>query len=156
MDIQRFLNASLSHREASIEVPELQEFFGKDEDAVWVVRALTAAELGRAKMSANRSDNMKSLVEAAAGKGDKAEALRKVLGIADGEVPPDVSYRIDVLAEGSVSPKLGQEKRDVVVRLAEMYPVTFYTLTTRILELTGDGAEVGKPKRSGKGQTSAT
>jgi hypothetical protein len=95
-------------------------------------------------------ENIKALVEAMAGKGDKASALRKTLGIADGEVPPDVSRRIEMLAVGSVKPELGMDNRDVAVKLAESFPTVFYNLTNRILSLTGQGAEVGKPKPSGK------
>jgi len=154
MDVQKFLNASLSHREATIEVPELADFFDEGKKPEWVVRSLTAAELGRAKASADRSDNLQALVEAAAGKGDKAEAIRKVLGVSDKDVPPDVSYRIDMLVSGSVSPVIGEEQRDVVVRLAENFPTVFYNLTNKILSLTGQGAEVGKRKPSGKAQKS--
>jgi hypothetical protein len=154
MDLQKFLNASLSHREATIEVPELADFFAEGEKPEWVVRSLTAAELGRAKESASRSDNVQALVEAAAGKGDKAEAIRKVLGVSGNEVPADVSYRIGMLVSGSVSPVIGEDNRDVVVRLAENFPTVFYALTTKILNLTGQGAEVGKRKPSGKTQKS--
>jgi len=38
----------------------------------------------------------------------------------------------------------------VAVKLAETFPTVFYQLTNAITNLTGQGAEVGKPKRSGK------
>jgi len=87
-----------------------------------------------------------------AGDGDKADAIRKSLGLSDDEVPGDVSRRIEMLAAGSVNPKIGQENRDLAVMVAEKFSVTFYTLTNKIQELTGQGAEVGKPKRSGAKQ----
>lgn len=90
------------------------------------------------------------MVKAIAGEGDKASELQKALGLADGEVPKDVSERIEVLAIGSVDPVIGDERRDVILRLVELYPVTFYTLTNKIQNLTGAGAELGKPKSSGK------
>ena len=155
MDLQKFLNASLSARTETIPVPELQEWFG-DDKAEWTVRGLTAAELGVANMaSAKGQENLKALVEAMAGKGEKAAAMRKSLGLLDGEVPEDVSRRIEMLTAGSVAPEIGQNNRDVAVKLAETFPTVFYNLTHRILSLTGQGAEVGKPKPSGKAEKSA-
>ncbi len=150
MDLQKFLNESLSQRTATVEVRELKDFFGKDKPE-WTVRGLTAAELGRANLAADKGqENLKALVEAMAGSGDKAEALRKTMGISEQEVPSDVSRRIELLTAGSVSPKLGQDNRDVAVKLAETFPTVFYNLTNNILSLTGQGAEVGKRKPSGK------
>lgn len=152
MDLQRFLNAALSPREASIEVPELAEWFGEGEPAVWVVRGLTAAEMGRAREAAEegRADNVRALVAAMAGGGDKVSAIRKAFGLGDDDVPADVSRRIEMLAAGSVSPALGSDNREVAVKVAEAFPTVFYNLTNQILALTGQGAELGKPKRSGK------
>lgn len=150
MDIQKFLNAALRPREASIEVPDLAQWFGADERPVWVVRGLTAAELGRANQAAERGlDNVRALVAAMAGDGDKAGAIRKAMGLSDEDVPADISRRIEMLAAGSVAPALGSDNRDVAVKLAETYPTVFYNLTNQILTLTGLGAEMGKPKRSG-------
>lgn len=150
MDLQKFLQAALRPREASIDVPELAAWFG-EAPAVWVVRGLTAAELGRANAAADTGmDNVRALVAAMAGEGDKAAAVRKALGLSDEDVPKDVSRRIEMLTAGSVAPALGSENRDVAVRLAETFPTTFYNLTNHILQLTGQGAEVGKPKRSGQ------
>ena len=151
MDVQKFLNAALKPREVSIEVPELAEWFGKDEKPVWVVRGLTAAELGRANQAADKSnENLRALVAAMAGAGDKAGAIRKTMGLSDDDVPTDVSRRIEMLAAGSVSPEVGSANRDVAVKLAESFPTIFYNLTNNILNLTGQGAETGKPKRSGQ------
>ena len=151
MDVQKFLNAALKPREVSIEVPELAEWFGKDEKPVWIVRGLTAAELGRANQAADKSnENLRALVAAMAGAGDKAGAIRKTMGLSDDDVPTDVSRRIEMLAAGSVSPEVGSANRDVAVKLAESFPTIFYNLTNNILNLTGQGAETGKPKRSGQ------
>lgn len=153
MDIAKFLNESLSARTVTIEVPELAAFFGKDEKPEWTVKGLTAAELGRANESADKGqENLKALVEAMAGSGDKAQAMRKAAGLSEEDVPSDVSRRIELLVAGSVSPKLGSENRDVAVKLAETFPTVFYNLTNKVLNLTGQGAEVGKRKPSGKAE----
>lgn len=151
MDLQRFQSASFQTREAEIKVPELAEFFDGKKTPVWKVRGLTGAELGRANEASERGiDNIRAMVKAMAGEGDKATAIQQALGVGGDDVPADVSRRIELLTLGSVDPALGPENRDVAVRLAETFPTTFYNLTNRILSLTGQGAELGKPKRSGK------
>jgi hypothetical protein len=155
MDLQKFLNASLTPREASVDVPELSEFFG-DDDAVWTVRGLTAAEMARANDAAQAGQSLSALVEALAKSGQKADAIRKLAGVPDADVPADVSRRIQMLVDGSVSPEIGEDSRDVAVRLAETFPTIFYNLTNKILSLTGQGAELGKPKASGKPRKSGS
>ena len=151
MDLDKFLNAALAPRTAEVEVPELAgALFAEGEKPVWVVRGLTAAELARSNMAAERADGLRALVLAMAGQGDKAAEMKRALGLNDDEVPPDVSRRIELLTAGSVTPALGLERRDVAVKLGEAFPTVFYKLTNKILELTGEGAELGKPKRSGK------
>lgn len=154
MDLNRFVGASFTAREATLQVPELSEFFG-DAPAEWVVRGLSGAELGWCNEASDRGkENAKAIIAAMAGVGDKAEAIREAMGLSSDDVPEDVSRRIEMLAMGSVSPALGAERRDVAVKLAEAYPTTFYNLTNRILALTGMGAEMGKRKPSGSSQTS--
>lgn len=152
MNLQRFLSAALAPREVSTDTPELLgTLFEEGEKPVWTVRGLSAAELGRAKQASEEGlETVKALVQAMAGEGDKAAQIRKAFGLGDDDVPQNISYRIEVLAAGSVSPKLGAENRDVAVKLAETFPTTFYDLTNKVLNLTGQGAVLGKPKRSGK------
>lgn len=150
MDLQKFLSAPLAPRQATVDVPELAAWFGK-EPAAWTVRGLTAAELSRANQAADRGlDNARAMVAALAGDGDKAAAIRTAMGLSSDDVPGDISRRIEMLAAGSVAPLLGGDNRDVAVKLAETFPTVFYQLTNAITNLTGQGAEVGKPKRSGK------
>lgn len=149
MDIQKFLSASFTQRESEVPVPALKSFFPKGQKAVWKVRGLTAAELGRAREAKERTDTIKSVVSAMAGEGDKAAALRDVMGLSEGEVPRDISMRIEMLVLGSVDPEISTDNRDVAVKLAESFPTAFYTITNEIQNLTGQGAELGKPKRSG-------
>lgn len=152
MNLQRFLSAALAPRELDTAVPELAgTLFDDGEKPIWTVRGLTAAELGRAKQASEEGlDTIKALVQAMAGDGDKAAQIRKAFGLGDDDVPQNISYRIEVLAAGSVSPALGAQNRDVVVKLAEAFPTTFYDLSNKVLNLTGQGAVLGKPKRSGK------
>lgn len=154
MDVDKFLVARLDLPEAEVPVPELSNFFGPDEKPVWVVRGLSGPEIGRTRAAAETSEKLSSLVEALAGEGDKAEAIRNAMGLSPDEVPEDVARRIEMLVVGSVSPVIGNEKRDIAVKLAESYGVVFYTLTNKIQQLTGQGSVLGKPKASGGKKTS--
>ena len=164
MDIQKFLNASLKPRQAVVSVPALAAWFppAPASDTVdgialptsatapavptWTVRGLTAAELCRANQAAESGlDNVRAMVAALAGDGDKAATIRAAMGLSSEDVPADISRRIEMLATGSVQPELGDNDRDVAVKLAEAYPTTFYELTNTIINLTGQGAEPGKP-----------
>jgi hypothetical protein len=151
LDVQAFLAATLQPRQESVPVPELAHWLQPGAEAVWVVRGLTAAELSRADAAAaNGLANVRALVSALAGDGtDKAHAFRQALGLSNEDVPADISRRIEMLAAGSVSPVLGPDNRDVAVKMAEQYAGRFYQLTNTIVNLTGQGAELGKPKRSG-------
>lgn len=154
LDLQKFLNAALAPRQTVVPVPELAAWLAPGAVAEWVVRGLTAAELARANQAAESGmANVRAMVEALAGDtgtGAKAASIRKALGLSDEDVPADVSRRIEMLAAGSVSPALGADQRDVAVKLAEAFPGTFYRLTNEIVNLTGQGAELGKPQRSGQ------
>lgn len=152
LDLQKFLNATLAPRETVVQVHELSAWLSKGSKAEWTVRGLTAAELARANQAAETGmANVRAMIEALAGDGGgKAASIRKAMGLSDEDVPADVSRRIEMLAAGSVNPVLGTEQRDVAVKLAETFPGVFYKLTNEIVNLTGQGAEPGKQKRSGQ------
>lgn len=150
MKIDRFVNADLKPRQREVEIPELAGvLFDEGENPVWIVRGLTAAELGRARqMAAEGRNNVAALVDALAGGSDKAANIRKAFGLGD-DVPEMISLQIEMLTIASVSPKLGSEYRDVVVKLSEAFPTRFQQLVTAVSELTALGAELGKPRPSG-------
>ena len=146
-DAKQFVKTRFQAREARVPVPELKPFFGKKEKPRWTVRGLTGHELGRANEAAERNRNTAALVEgllSAAGK-KKTEALRGLLGL-DGATPPDIAKRIEILIMGSVDPECDL---DLALKLCETFPVEFYLLTNKILELTGRGHAPGKPTPSG-------
>lgn len=151
LDLQKFLNADLQARRQTIDVPELQGWAQADAPAQWTVRGLTAAELARANQAAETGiENVRAMIAALAGTGtDKSGAIRQAMGLSDEDVPADISRRIEMLTAGSVDPVLGVNQRDVAVKLSEAYAGVFYKLTNAIINLTGQGAEPGKSKRSG-------
>jgi len=146
MDLDKFATAQLSSRTAEVQVPELAEFFAEGEAPVWTVRNLTAAEFGRCMEAGSErtKENVRALIAAFAGEGDKTEAVQRVAGIAPDEVPEDIARRLSELTIGSVNPALGEGKRDLAIRLADKFPNVFFRLTKKIRDLTDQGAELGK------------
>lgn len=149
-DLQRFRGTALDPRQASVPVPDLASWFG-DSPAVWIVRGLTGEEIARANDASSRLQIYAATVEAlaSAARSDQAEALKGLMGVTD--VPEDLAKRIDHLTFGSVDPAISRED---AVKLFRSYPVVAYTLTNKILELTGQGPELGKAAHSTDAPTS--
>lgn len=154
MDLQRFLDASFSNREETIEVPELAPWFPEGQ-AKWTIRAITAREVAKAKtVSESGQEAMRDLATALAqGGGEKVEAIQRLIGVVDKGSDPDFVYRLELLCAGSVEPSI-KDKREVAVMLSEKFPTVFYKLTSQILILTGMGAEIAKSKPSGSPESS--
>ncbi|WP_305046326.1 hypothetical protein [Geoalkalibacter sp.] len=150
-DLNRFSAAAFTPRAESLPVPELAEFF--EGDAAWQVRGLRGEEVARAHEAISRNRNLSALAEAlvAQDQSEKADTIRELLGIGSGSVPDDLAKRLDMLVSGSVEPAIDHA---AAVKLAEAHPVVFWRLTNKIIELTGMGAQPGKPRRSSGAQTS--
>lgn len=143
-DLERFRGAALAPRQATVPVPDLAHFFGEGAEPVWIVRGLTGEEIARCNESHARSATIAAAVQAlansAAAKADTVEALQSLLGYGT-DVPDDLAKRFDHLTFGSVQPAID---RALAVKLFAAYPIVAYTLTNKILELTGLGPDVGK------------
>lgn len=151
-NVTKFQQASFTAREASVKVPGLKDFFEEGAEPVFKVRGLTGSELAAANEAKERNRNLVALAEAlvSGGESEKAEAIKGMLGLG-GNVPDDIARRISMIVSASVEPVIDHE---TAVKLSESFPVEFYALTNKILELTGEGAELGKRKRSTPVQTS--
>lgn len=144
-DAEKFDNAEFRPRMATLDVPVLKPFFDKGEKPQWKVRGLTAAEFSRALDAEKRNSSIDVLISAlsaAQSKADAVKATRKALGLADSTTPGEVAKRLEVLVAGSVQPEMTMER---AVRFSEKFAADFYIITTKILELTGQGFELGKP-----------
>lgn len=143
-DLEGFRGTSLAPRQLSVPVPDLAAFFKEGAEPVWVVRGLTGEEIARANETDTRYRAVAAAVEAlansAAAKSDQADALSSLIGYGD-QVPQDLAKRFDHLVFGSVAPEVD---RALVVKLFAAYPIVAYTLTNKILELTGLGPDLGK------------
>jgi hypothetical protein len=143
-DLNRFRQAALAPRQAAVPVPDLRFFFPEGADPVWVVRGLTGEEIARANESNQRSGLIAAAVQAlsnaASAKAEQTEALQALIGYGT-DVPQDLAKRFDHLVFGSVDPAID---RETAVRMFNSYPIVAYQLTNRILELTGEGPDLGK------------
>jgi len=147
-DVKRFKTEKFSFREGSVKVPGLAAFFPDGDEAAWRVRGLTGTELGRVNEASERYKNISAILQGlmSSGAGDKAESIKKLVGISD-DTPADIVKRIDMLVVASVDPAVDDE---LAIRLCDKYPIEFYDITNEIVRLTGQGHVPGKQKPSGK------
>lgn len=138
--------------EVDIKDSVLLEFFPEGEKAVWRTQGLTADEMFRCDSAAETYKKVEAVAKGLAGNNAKeiTEGIQKILGTGT-DVHIEVVRRQEYLICGSVSPKITKQ---MAVRIAEVAPIEFVTITNNILELTGLGQVSGKSKPSGKEQTS--
>lgn len=138
-DTSKFLAINFKDRTAEVPVSELASFFDKDEKPIWIVKCLSAEDIARANDEVRQNTDIGAIVSAllSAQSKEKAEAVKELIDIPRKEkAPDDVVKRIAHLIYGSVSPVCS---RDLAVKIGVNFPVTFYKLTNRILELSGKG-----------------
>lgn len=145
-DIKAFRKSRFEDRTAEVPVPDLAEWFGEGETPAFTVRGLTAEELARCNEAVQKNRNVDAVVQAlgSGSQRDKIEALREILGVTE-SVPDDLAKRLEQFALGTVEPDMDHE---MAVKFAETYPVEFYQLTNKIMELTGQGRQIAKKKSS--------
>lgn len=147
-DAKQFLKTKFSARSEDVPVPDLAAFFPPDAEPLWRVRGLTGQELGRAAEAAEKNKNLAALLEGltADSSKERSEAVKEMFGLG-ADTPADVAKRIEHLTAASVDPLC---PLDLAVKLCETYPIEFYRLTNKIVELTGLGQLPGKPPPSGE------
>ena len=139
-DVKAFNKAKFQPREERVLLPELAAFFGEKEEPAFVVRGLTGEEIARAEEMAEGRKDLAKVLEGLASRqgGEKAEAIKELMGLADG-VPGTLAKRLEQVAVGLVNPKLDMAG---VVKFAANFPVQFYMVSNTILALSGKGADV--------------
>ena len=140
-----FMQAQFVPRTARVDVPGLTDFFGGD-DAVWQVRGQTASEIAAAMEASQKHQNIDAIIKAIASNKDQIAELKRAVGVST-DTPAEIIKRLEQLVQCSVEPAI---TLDVAVKIAEVRPIEFYTLTNEILKLTGLGMDVKKPKASGE------
>lgn len=149
-DLVKFDRAQFEERTIEVKVPELSDFFDKDEKQIWIVRGLTGHELAKANEAVRANKDIDSILSGIMSEThtEKIDAIRESLGLTD-NTPGDLVRRIAALRAASVEPTISQE---VSVKLADSFPTTFFLLTNKIFELTGEGKTLGESKASGETQ----
>jgi len=151
-DTKSFRKATFEDRTESVPVPDLKEWFAEGEEPVFVVRGLTAEELARCNEAVQKNKNISSVVEAlhSSNQQEKVQAMREMLGVSE-SVPNELVKRLEQFAIGTVDPDMDHE---LAVKFAESYPVELYSITNKIMELTGQGRQVKKKQPSKQTQKS--
>lgn len=139
-DERAFMRAKFQSRTAEVPVPGLAPFFNGDAPPVWVVRNLTGDELAKSMESSVRQKSIDTVIKALSNQSAQIDAIRAALGIGD-DVSVELAKRLEQLVIASVEPVID---KPLAVKLAENYPVEFYQLTNKIVELTGLGADLKK------------
>jgi len=139
-DSKSFSSREFVAREDVVDVPDLAEFF--DSEPVWTVRGLTADELAVCNESADKVKNIGAIVDALAGQSaeDKAEAIKTALGI-DASMQPDTVKRIEMIRIASIVPICDMQ---MAVKLSNVFPIEFFAISNKIMELTGLGQKRGE------------
>lgn len=151
-DTRGFSKSTFEARTDKVRVDDMGEWFEEGDDTVFVVRGLDGYEMARVREQVENNKSTSEIVEAVAGSmgQEKMEALREWLGVST-SVPNELVRRMEMLVHGSVDPDLDHE---TVKLVAVRYPIEFYNLTDKILNLTGLGHQPIKKKGSGTTQES--
>ena len=142
-----FMKKQYEPRAANIDVPVLAEFFG-DSKPVWIVRGQTANEIAKGHEATANNRNIANILAAVGNDKEKIDELKQAMGISD-DTPDDIIKRLGQFVTCSVSPEIDKQ---FALKLAETFPVEFYLITNKIVELTGLGMDEKKPKASGETQ----
>jgi len=153
-DAKAFMRQQFQPRQESVEVPGLADWFkgNGDEPCIFTVRGMTSSELARTHEAVAKVKNFDSVIQAISNSKETVKELKAALGVSD-DTPADIVKRLEQLVICSVSPKI---EIQVAVKLAEAFPIEFYTLTNKIVMLTGMGMDIKKPQGSGATQPSGT
>jgi len=142
-DKNKFIGQSFHPREGVVLVPDMKAFFPDDcESCEWKCSGLTADELSQCNEAADKMKGLATMVDAIAGGTDKEKmnAIKSVLGI-DVEMTPDMVKRLELIVRGTVDVVVDLA---MAVKLSQVYPIEFFDITNEILNLTGQGQEMGK------------
>ena len=145
-DVTKFTQAKFSARSEKFEVQGLSEFFPEGEEPLVTLRGLTAEELAVSDQRADNAGSMAALLESvlATSVKDKVQGIRGLLGLGT-DTPRAHVKRLALIQFGMTDPALSESD---IVRLGDAFPIEFYQISNRIVELTGQGKILGKAQGS--------
>lgn len=140
----KFTEAKFEQKTEDIKLECLQEFFEEGQEPIFKVRGLNSVELHNAIEAGNRNKSIDNILKAVTTDKDQITAVRKAMGISS-EVPGEIAKRIEMFVIGCVSPKINLS---FAVKFSETFPIEFFHVTNKIVELTGQGASRVKSQPS--------
>lgn len=146
-NVEEFVSEDFKFRTEKIPVPEFKRFFKENDEPAWEVRNLTAYEMAqiRGAMARNRQDLQAAIVKVLNSMTEQTQDLKEktdalIKGMAE-RTPDDYVMRLRLLMYGSVNPAVTME---LAKKVADVNFKVFDRLTDKILELTGEGKDLGK------------
>lgn len=112
---------------------------------VFKVKGLSAIELAQVREAVERNSAMAGLLEKISdtmSAAEKLESVSEILGLVKDKVPDQCVRQYSVFEFGVYDPKPGS--RADVIKFADVYPVEFNSICTKIFELTGQGSAIKK------------
>lgn len=145
---KKFMKTNFTPRTKDVPVPDMKDFFDPESKPIFRVRGLSGPELARVHEAVDKHKDVAGLIDGLLSgiSEEKINSIRKALGITD-DTPSEIAKRLEMITIASVDPEI---PLDVAVKIAEVYPISFYHITNTITELTNLGHEPGKPKPSGE------
>lgn len=146
-DKKAFMKAKFEPRTEVLSIPALKEFFDAGEEPKFTVRGLDVYEFAAVKEAKLKSKNIDNLINILASEPAQIEALKEAVGIVSNDVPGELASRIEALKLGLVDPEMDHQ---TIIIFAKRFPIDFWVVSQKVLELTGQGMELKKPLPSGE------
>jgi len=148
----RFMAEKFEPRTIAVPVPELKQWFDKNDKPTWTVRGLTGIEIAKTNEIIGKRSVSSAIMEGllTMKASEVKEAITKLVGRGD-EIPEKAAMQIEHLVTASVDPVCDE---DLAVRLCKTFPTVFILLCQNILALSGQGMSPGKSKPFGKAKKS--
>lgn len=148
MNLDKFRKARFIRPSETFAVPELKEFFDEDEEPVYHIHGLDANEQWYALEAKKQNSLSQALVKAieANNQQEIIDVTRLALGRSEElRTHEEYAYRLELIRLG-VTNGDGRSCLDYedVARLGKHFPMIFFRLSTRILQLSGEGSNVGE------------
>jgi len=127
---------------AQVPIPSVLRTANAELPESFTVRMATAEDLAFVAEANDRRANLQALVEtlATSETSEKAEVLRAAAGL-DGQPTATFIRQVEFVLRCTADPKLD---RELVLWLSRTFPLFFSALFQKIMELTGEGAQLGK------------
>jgi len=153
--LKEFNQAKFHARTEFVRVVELKDFFDEGEEPGFEVKGLTGIEYAQVESEVKANKDIEKIVSGLlSGKAeDVSTSLKDIMGTGD-NVPDELARRLAFFEKGCVKPEGSLE---LAKKICERFPIDFYAITNKIVNLTGSGQVLKKKSvKSGKTKKSKT